>query len=211
MQNTPHDPHTAQGNGHPGTRDIHSSYADTYKSTQVSPWADQQALQERYAHIPGWGIDADPSNDPTRPMRSRHADDPRGYTWERPAQQTMDMEINCSVERPHVTSVFGTAVPPQGLSGMIRRMAFKRSENVNTHWLPLLLADRVNMVEGIIEDLGRGRLPNYFREKGLSADWKYRRPQLIAKMAITSIVVLGSLACLSRHGKSPRQSRNLQD
>ena len=60
-----------------------------------------------------------------------------------------------STERGGVTPVFGTSVPPSGLSGMLRRRAFRRSENDVRHWMMLLLADRVNVVEGLLEDLRR--------------------------------------------------------
>ena len=103
--------------------------------------------------IPGWGIDADPENDPTYPMKQRTNEEHEGYSWDRPTQQSVDVEILHSNERPNVTAVFGTSTPPSGLSGAIRRFAFKHSENEYSHWLPLLLADRVNVVEGIIDDL----------------------------------------------------------
>ncbi len=119
---------------------------------------------EQYAHIPGWGIDADPKNDPTYPMRNRANDHHEGSNWERPSQQPVDIELLKSIERPTVSAVFGTSVPPSGLSGAIRRLAFKQSESEYGHWLPLILADRVNVVEGIIDDLVHGHIPNIFAE-----------------------------------------------
>ena len=44
--------------------------------------------------------------------------------------------------------------------------AFKQSENDMRHWLMLLLADRVNVVEGLIDDLAHGHVPNLFKEMG---------------------------------------------
>lgn len=39
--------------------------------------------------------------------------------------------------------VFGTAVPPRGLSGLVRRAAYRQPDHVMRHWTLLLLADRV--------------------------------------------------------------------
>ncbi|WP_299824810.1 hypothetical protein [uncultured Pontibacter sp.] len=137
-------------------------------------------------HIKGWGIDADPKNDPTYPMKKRTNEEHKGYTWERPTQQPINIEVLHSIERPNVTAVFGTSVPPSGLSGMIRRLAFKKSENDYGHWLPLILADRVNVVEGIIEDFVQGKFPNILGEKGYKADLQHNKTGLLARVAIVA-------------------------
>ncbi|WP_426058416.1 hypothetical protein [Hymenobacter sp. B1770] len=154
--------------------------------------------------IKGWGIDADPKNDPTYPMRHRENEDTKSYDWERPPQQPIDQEVLHSIERPNVSAVFGTASPPSGLSGMIRRVAFKYSENHYGHWLPLILADRVNVVEGIIDDLAHGHFPNIFAEKGYPAEWKHSKTSLILKMATLAAVVGGAVVLLSKSGDSKR-------
>ncbi|HEX3344793.1 MAG TPA: hypothetical protein VHS09_09485 [Polyangiaceae bacterium] len=46
-----------------------------------------------------------------------------------------------------LTPVFGTSAPPRGLSGAMRRAAYRIPEHHTTHWLVLLLADRVDAVE----------------------------------------------------------------
>ncbi|WP_375444420.1 hypothetical protein [uncultured Fibrella sp.] len=154
-----------------------------------------------YAHIPGWGIDANPKNDPTYPMKDRTDAEQRGYTWERPTQQPIDIEVLQSIERPNVSAVFGTSTPPSGLSGAIRRYAFRYSESSYAHWLPLLLADRVNVVEGILDDLKQGRVPNIFAEKGMKADWKYDRKGLIQKALIGAGIVTAVVLLLRRNEK----------
>ncbi|OLY92027.1 hypothetical protein SAMN05444008_106191 [Cnuella takakiae] len=141
-----------------------------------------------YAHIPGWGIDADPENDPTYPMKHWTGDDHQRLGWERPPLQPVDVEILKSIEHPRITAVFGTTAPPMGLSGMIRRYAFKYSESHYGHWLPLILADRVGVVEGIIDDLRHGHVPNIFAEKGWKAGWKYNKQGIITKVAVTVAV-----------------------
>jgi hypothetical protein len=155
-----------------------------------------------HAHIKGWGIDADPSNEPTYPIKSYTGDDHRRLNYERPAQQPVDIEILQSNERPSVTAVFGTSTPPSGLSGMIRRFAFKYSEGSYGHWLPLILADRVNVIEGIVDDLKRGHIPNIWAERGWNAEWKYNRQGLIKKALIGVTVTSALVALLVYRSKS---------
>lgn len=154
----------------------------------------ENAIEEKHRNKNGWGIDADPKNDPTYPIKNRTNEEHNGYTWERPAQQLVDMEILHSNERPNITAVFGTSAPPSGLSGMIRRYAFRYSENHYGHWLPLILADRINVVEGIVDDLKKGHIPNVFAERGWNAEWKYNRKAALTKVAvgvaITALIVL---------------------
>ena len=37
------------------------------------------------------------------------------------------------------------------------------------------ITDRVNVVEGIIEDISHGHVPNIPREMGLASEWRYNR------------------------------------
>ncbi|GAB3331122.1 hypothetical protein ACFQT0_03320 [Hymenobacter humi] len=161
-----------------------------------------------FAHIPGWGIDADPKNEPTYPNRHRTGEEHDGRSWVRPTQQVLDREVLHSIERPDYTAVVGNSVPPSGLSGMIRRFAFKYSENEYLHWLPLIMADKINVVEGIIDDLAHGTVPNIFAEKGYKAEWKHSPKTLVLKLATAALVVGGTVALLSRKGNSkPRAAR----
>jgi hypothetical protein len=136
---------------------------------------------EDYKNIPGWGMDADPENEPTYPMKNYTGDDHERINYERSEQQPQTVEILMSNERPAITRVFGTSVPPSGLSGAIRRYAFQHSEDRYRHWIPLILADRVNVFEGIIDDLKSGYLPNLIKERGLAMEWKYNRKGVIKK------------------------------
>jgi hypothetical protein len=146
---------------------------------------------EDFAHIPGWGIDADPRNEPTYPNRHRTGEEHEGRSWVRPTQQVLDREVLHSIERPDYTAVVGNSVPPSGLSGMIRRFAFKYSENEYLHWLPLLMADKVNVVEGIIDDIAHGTVPNIWAEKGYNAQWKHDRSGMLVKIATAAAVTAG--------------------
>lgn len=98
-------------------------------------------------------------------------------------QQEAHVRVLHSNERQGLTPVFGTAVPPSGLSGRLRTWAFRYSEGDVRHWMILLAADRVNVLEGLWSDLTQGRLPNPVSEMGLATEWRYRRGPLVAKVA----------------------------
>lgn len=158
-------------------------------------------LNNDYTHIKGWGIDADPKNEPTYPMKKYTGDDHKRINWDRPPLQPVTVEVLHSNERPNVSAVFGTPNPPSGISGAIRRYAFQFSENEYMHWLPLLLADRVNVVEGIVDDLKRGHIPNIFAEKGMKAELKHNPKGLAKKVLVTLAVGSIAYAMLSRKSK----------
>lgn len=102
-------------------------------------------------HIPGWGADLDRANRPAVPME-RQPPRLEGVHWDEPPMQTASVEILRSTEHLRMPPVFGTSVPPRGISGWIRRRAFRHSENDLRHWLMLLFADRVDAVEGLVSD-----------------------------------------------------------
>lgn len=156
---------------------------------------------ERYKQIPGWGIDADPDNDPTYPMKRYNGADHERLNYEKAPQQPVDMEILRSVERPVLTRVFGTSTPPRGLSGAIRRIAFKYSEGTLAHWMGLLLADRVNALEGIADDLKKGTIPNLWLEKGWRSEWKTNRKGVIKKAVITAVIATVVIGVISQKRK----------
>jgi hypothetical protein len=150
-----------------------------------------------HSQINGWGVDADPKNDPTYPMKNRDDGEHAGYSWERPPQQPITVEVLHSNERPDVTSVFGTSTPPSGLSGAIRRKAFRYSESSYGHWLPLMLADRVNVVEGVLGDLRHARVPNVFAERGWKAEWKHDRTNLVRRILVRAVLISAAVVYLS--------------
>lgn len=156
--------------------------------------------RERYAHIPGWGADLSPTDRPAYPKERIPARLP-GLHWNEPELQVETVEILRSNERDgKLTPIFGSSVPPKGMSGMVRRLAFKFSENDLRHWLLLQAADRTNVVEGVVSDLSRGRVPNIPAEMGFKAAWKHDRTGVIKKAAIGAAVV-GFLILARRHAK----------
>ena len=146
------------------------------------------------SQIAGWGVDIDPKNDPTYPMKHRTDGEHAGYAWERPPQQPVTVEVLHSIERSDLTSAFGTSTPPSGASGAIRRFAFKYSESSYAHWLPLMLADRVAVAEGVVEDLKNGRAPNIFAERGWKAEWEHNRAGLLRRVLVQAGLLYAAVA-----------------
>jgi hypothetical protein len=148
--------------------------------------------------IQGWGADLDPAMRPAVP-KERSPQRFVKIAEDIDHQPDRGVKVFHSTERPGLTPVYGTAQPPTGVSGLIRKAAFRHSENDLRHWLMLLFADRVNVVEGIIEDLGRGHVPNLFKEMGGPSEWKYNRDGFIRKAAIAGVVVGLIFAMRRRH------------
>jgi len=152
--------------------------------------------------IQGWGADADPQSRPAYPMERTP---PRfiNVHWDDLDHQKPTVKVYHSTERPGLTPVFGTAQPPAGVSGMIRGAAYRFSENDLRHWFMLMFADRVNVVEGLLEDLAHGHVPNIFKEVGGPAEWKYNRQGFIRKA-----VIAGGVAGLLLYMNSRRKRRD---
>src|SRR5690606_2743381 len=99
------------------------------------------------ARIPGWGADLNPEDRPAVP-RLLPPDHPTGAHWDVPERQPERWPRERSLEHELLPPVFGTACPPRGLSGLLRRYAYRRhSEAKAAHWLLLMAADRVDAWE----------------------------------------------------------------
>jgi hypothetical protein len=157
-----------------------------------------EEMKVLYKHIDGWGIDADPDNEPTYPMKKYTGDDHDRLNYKRPLQQTIDIEVLHSNERPNVSAVFGTVSPPSGLSGAVRRLAFRYSEDSLKHWFALVLADRINVIEGLIDDFRNGGMPDIIGETGLRTEWKYNKKEVIKKLTIAVAVTSFLIVYLQR-------------
>ncbi|MBV9891049.1 MAG: hypothetical protein JO090_09210 [Rhizobacter sp.] len=116
-------------------------------------------------------------------------------------QQAPRIKIHKSTEHGRLTPVFGTSCPPSGLSGVIRDFAYRFSEGQLPHWQALMLADRVNVVEDVLGDLARLRVPNLVKELGLAAQWRYNRAGFLKGAAIAGLCLLGVVA----YARSRRQ------
>ncbi|RYZ21397.1 MAG: hypothetical protein EOO16_13160 [Chitinophagaceae bacterium] len=164
-----------------------------------------ESLREKFKHIPGWGMDSDPEDHPNYPMKHYTGDDHKRSNYERPTMQPVTVEVLKSNERPTLSAVYGSSTPPSGLSGAIRRYAFKYSEGSFGHWLPLILADRVNVIEGYIDDFSKGHVPNIFAEHGWKSEWKHAPLQLVRKVA-TTVAVMATVAWLLSGDKKKKRS-----
>ncbi len=160
---------------------------------------------QTYQHIPGWGADLDHKNRPAYPME-RTPPRLEGVHWEEPEQQPIKEKVYHSIEREDITPVFGTVAPPRGISGRMRDVAYKLSENDIRHWLLLILADRVDVVEGIGDDLRRGHVPNFLAEMGIKAELKHNPGGLVRKAAIG-----GAVLGMGYYFWKKRQERRLYD
>jgi hypothetical protein len=157
------------------------------------------------ATIPGWGVDADPDNDPTWPMRDQSNDRGLNAQWNRPPVQRPSVEILQSVEHIRQPAVVGTSTPPAGLSGILRRAAFRWSESHWLHWLLLLGADRINVVEGVVEDLANARVPNIPAEMGIRSEIQFNKSGLAKKAAVTAGIAAVTIGLIAwRRGKGER-------
>ena len=139
--------------------------------------------------IHGWGMDNDPLDEPNYPIKNYTGDDHLRKNWNRPRLQQTNKEILKSTERPYLSAVFGTKNVPVALSGALRRFAFKYSENMYRHWLPLLLADRIDVVESLVSDIFHGRIPRLAKERGWGAIAKYRPMLLVRKIFVRLFVI----------------------
>jgi hypothetical protein len=148
-----------------------------------------------YRDVLGWGADLDPAVRPAYPKEL-----PTDVTELRgPARtkQVPRVKIHQSIEQRDLPPVFGTACPPKGLSGLMRDYAYQFSEATNRHWITLLLADRVDVLENLVGDAFRGHPDHYVKEKGWGARIRYAEPQtkyLLFGAAAVGAVALGFFA-----------------
>jgi hypothetical protein len=125
--------------------------------------------EELRARIPGWGVDLDPRD---RPAVPREQLDPslRGRDEEFPERQEEKWPRERSIEHAFLTPVFGTSTPPKGLSGIMRKYAYRYSEARAAHWLILLAADRVDSVESSLQSMLTRHPDNPITETGVLSE-----------------------------------------
>ena len=126
--------------------------------------------EELRARIPGWGADLDPKDRPSVPQHQA----PDGLVaphWEFPDRQPETWPRERSVEHLQLPPVFGTSCPPKGLSGVLRKLAYRRySEARAAHWLILVAADRVDAAESHLRSLLTRRPDNPITQTGIRSE-----------------------------------------
>jgi hypothetical protein len=138
----------------------------------TSQGPNRPSSDELRARIPGWGVDLDPNDRPSVP-KLKYDPSATGAHWDFPERQVEKWPRERSIEHKFLTPVFGTSTPPKGLSGKIRRVAYKYSEARAAHWLLLLAADRVNSAESQVLSLLKGHPDNPFTETGIRAEFTH--------------------------------------
>jgi hypothetical protein len=126
---------------------------------------------ELRARIPGWGADLNKADRPANP-KLNFLD--TGAHWDFPERQPEKWPRERSIEHRFLTPVFGTAQPPRGLSGAIRKFAYKFSEGRAAHWLILIYADRVDAAEHHLRSLLSLRPDNPITETGIKAEFSHK-------------------------------------
>ena len=76
--------------------------------------------------IPGWGVDRDPESRPGHPL---------------------DQEHHVGFDTVQGQAPYTVTVPLKGISGAIRRAAYRAPDWKPRRWLMLLVADRVDVLE----------------------------------------------------------------
>jgi len=129
-----------------------------------------ETVEQLRARIPGWGVDLDPRDRPSYPKLELR-EDRTGAHWDFPERQVEERPRERSIEHAFVTPVFGTAQPTRGVSGALRKYAYRRhSEGKMAHWLILMAADRVDSMGSSATSVLRGKPDNPITETGILSE-----------------------------------------
>lgn len=129
-----------------------------------------ETAEQLRARIPGWGVDLDPADRPAVP-RERFDPGATGAHWEFPERQPEERPRERSIEHGTLPPVFGTTLPLRGVSGVVRRYAYRRfSEARAAHWLLLMAGDRIDVVESRVLAAVRGRPDDPVAETGVRSE-----------------------------------------
>ena len=129
----------------------------------------RRSAEDLRAQIPGWGADLDPADRPSYPREQPGIE--TGARWEFPERQPEKWPRERSVEHAFLPPVFGTSTPPAGVSGAMRKYAYKYSEGRAAHWLLLVAADRVDAWENHVKSFATPRPDNPVTETGMLSEF----------------------------------------
>ncbi len=125
------------------------------------------------ARIPGWGVDLDRKNRPSVPQE-RFDPTLSGAHWDFPERQPEKWPRERSMEHKFLTPVFGTSCPPKGVSGRMRKYAYRRfSEGRAAHWIILVAADRVDATGSHVRSFFTLRPDNPITETGVLSEFSH--------------------------------------
>jgi len=132
-----------------------------------------ESSEQLRARIPGWGVDLDPKDRPGTP-KERLDPGSTGAHWDFPERMPETDDRERSIEHKFLPPVYGTAQPLHGVSGRIRRFAYDRySEGSVTHWLLLIVGDRVESTGAHLRSLASLRPDNPITETGVLSEVKH--------------------------------------
>ncbi len=103
-------------------------------------------MQNTHIGTNGWGIDASQDDRPGVPKETLPPAPVGNASWLSLEPQAEGKMAVRDASRP-VTPVYSTCNPPRGLSGVIRRAAYRVPDYKPRRWMMLLLADRVDVIE----------------------------------------------------------------
>jgi hypothetical protein len=130
---------------HPTTTNASSTGAEAM-ANQTADGGSMQTFETRVDRaMESRGIDLPRERRPGAPMEL----EPKpvgGAHWTLPERQEQTMEVLTGVGLS-LTPVYGQSIPPRGLSGALRRIAYKIPDYRAKHWLLLMIADRVDVQE----------------------------------------------------------------
>jgi hypothetical protein len=88
-----------------------------------------------------WGVDRDPDRRPGVPMMR----EPKPFPHARPPTPQQGVPAVPRHGRPNkpMPPVFSTAMPLHGLSGVVKRLAYRLPDHKPAHWILKLAGDRV--------------------------------------------------------------------
>jgi hypothetical protein len=175
-----------------------------------------KSAEELRARIPGWGADLDPADRPSYPREQPGIE--TGARWDFPERQPEKWPRERSVEHAFLTPVFGTSTPPAGVSGTIRRYAYKYSEGRAAHWLLLIAADRVDAWEhhlkslatlhpdnpvtetGVLSEFRRGGVSSRFGQNRADLSHQWMDPIIVgAPWALAGLGAVAAIRALRKH------------
>lgn len=136
-----------------------------YTANKAAP---RESSEQLRARIPGWGVDLDPRDRPSFPREQPGI--ATGAHWDFPERQAQHGPREMSIEHGTMPPVFGTSAPLRGVSGAIRKYAYRYSEARAAHWLLLIAADRVDAGGHHIRSLATLRPDNPITETGVTAE-----------------------------------------
>ncbi|RKG82685.1 hypothetical protein D7W79_01990 [Corallococcus exercitus] len=124
------------------TPDTNTEQPKLATQQEVERHSAYQAMQrsERPSY---WGVDLDPARRPGVPMMKEPRPMPNARFPPEPQQGPSAVPMH---GRPNkqMPPVFGTATPLHGVSGLIRRAAYRKPDHYPSHWLLKMFADRVD-------------------------------------------------------------------